>query len=169
MVCKQQRRRPACAFAQSDQHPCYLLNGKYHIYTCFKGNQTLYHVTVKAGSYSKATSVAKLRSTTYSSSIFRFIFESQRTFTRHRCARSPSNGLFTLGAKCNECKNAYHHCPCWGWNPGPLGQNQSLYQVTVKVGSYSEAVQVLINYSLPHSYSSEKNEKSVYAIKLCFI
>ena len=28
--CEQQSRRPACAFAQSDQHLCYLLIGKYH-------------------------------------------------------------------------------------------------------------------------------------------
>ena len=28
-VCEQQRCRPACAFAQSDQHLCFLLIGKY--------------------------------------------------------------------------------------------------------------------------------------------
>ena len=28
---EQQRRRPACASAQSDQHLCYSLFGKYHI------------------------------------------------------------------------------------------------------------------------------------------
>ena len=31
MVCKQQRRRPACASAQTDQHLCYSQFGKYHI------------------------------------------------------------------------------------------------------------------------------------------
>ena len=30
-VCEQQRRRPACASAQSDQRICYSLIGKYHI------------------------------------------------------------------------------------------------------------------------------------------
>ena len=32
-VCEQQRRRPACASAQTDQRLCYLLFGKYHILT----------------------------------------------------------------------------------------------------------------------------------------
>ena len=31
-VCEQHRRRPACASAQSDQHLCYLLCGKYDNY-----------------------------------------------------------------------------------------------------------------------------------------
>ena len=35
-VCKQQRCRPAYASAQSDQHLCYSLIGKYHIETCIK-------------------------------------------------------------------------------------------------------------------------------------
>ena len=30
-VCKQQRRRPACASVQTDQHLCYWLTGMYHI------------------------------------------------------------------------------------------------------------------------------------------
>ena len=30
-VCEQQRHRPACASAQSGQHLCYSLIGKYHI------------------------------------------------------------------------------------------------------------------------------------------
>ena len=30
-VCEQQRHRPACASAQSDQRLCYSLIGKYHI------------------------------------------------------------------------------------------------------------------------------------------
>ena len=30
-VCENHRRRPACASAQSDQHLCYSLLGKYHI------------------------------------------------------------------------------------------------------------------------------------------
>ena len=34
--CEQQRRKPACASAQSDQRLCYLLSGKYHIQTCYK-------------------------------------------------------------------------------------------------------------------------------------
>ena len=37
-VCKQQRGRPACAFAQSDQCLCFLLFEKYHIQTCKKRN-----------------------------------------------------------------------------------------------------------------------------------
>ena len=37
-VCEQQRRRPACASAQSDQHLCYSLCGKYHIWTCSRWN-----------------------------------------------------------------------------------------------------------------------------------
>ena len=35
-VWEQQRRIPACAFAQSDQQLCYSLIGKYHIFTCNK-------------------------------------------------------------------------------------------------------------------------------------
>ena len=34
VACKQQRRRPACAFVQSDQRLCYLLIGKYYINAC---------------------------------------------------------------------------------------------------------------------------------------
>ena len=34
----QQRHRPACASAQSDQHLCYSLIGKYHIQTCCERN-----------------------------------------------------------------------------------------------------------------------------------
>ena len=30
-VCEQQRRRPACASAQTDQRLCYSIFGKYHI------------------------------------------------------------------------------------------------------------------------------------------
>ena len=37
-VCKQQRLRPACASAQTDQHLCYLIFGKCHISTCYKPN-----------------------------------------------------------------------------------------------------------------------------------
>ena len=35
-VCEQQKGRPACAHAQSDQHLCYSLIGKYHILTYYK-------------------------------------------------------------------------------------------------------------------------------------
>ena len=35
-VCKQKRRRPACASAQSDQHLCYSLISKYHIQSCYQ-------------------------------------------------------------------------------------------------------------------------------------
>ena len=31
-VCQQQRRKPDCASTQSDQHLCYSLNGKYHLF-----------------------------------------------------------------------------------------------------------------------------------------
>ena len=34
--CEQQRRKPACAYVQSDQHHFYSLIGKYHIETCYK-------------------------------------------------------------------------------------------------------------------------------------
>ena len=37
-VCEQQRCRPACASAQSDQHLCYLCIGKYHILTSYEQN-----------------------------------------------------------------------------------------------------------------------------------
>ena len=37
-VCEQQKRRPACASAQSDQRLCYSLNGMYNISTCYKRN-----------------------------------------------------------------------------------------------------------------------------------
>ena len=36
--CNQQRRRPACASAQSDQHLYYLLIWKYDIQTCYERN-----------------------------------------------------------------------------------------------------------------------------------
>ena len=35
-VCEKHRCRPACASAQSDQHLCYSLIGKYNISTCIK-------------------------------------------------------------------------------------------------------------------------------------
>ena len=35
-VCKQQRPRPACTSAQSDQRLCFSLTGKYHIQACYK-------------------------------------------------------------------------------------------------------------------------------------
>ena len=38
VVCEQQRRRPACASAQSDQRLCFSRFGKYHIQTCYKPN-----------------------------------------------------------------------------------------------------------------------------------
>ena len=34
--CEQHRRRPACAFAQSDQRLCYSRFRKYHIWDCYK-------------------------------------------------------------------------------------------------------------------------------------
>ena len=37
-VCEQQRRRPACASAQSDQCLCYSLFEKYHVKACYKRN-----------------------------------------------------------------------------------------------------------------------------------
>ena len=37
-VGEQQRRKPACASAQSDQRICYSLNGKYDIWTCYERN-----------------------------------------------------------------------------------------------------------------------------------
>ena len=42
-VCKQQRRRPACASPQSDQHLCYWLNLKYHIKT-FKSEISIFNL-----------------------------------------------------------------------------------------------------------------------------
>ena len=36
--CEQQRHRPACASAQSDQRLCFSLFGKYHFQTCHKRN-----------------------------------------------------------------------------------------------------------------------------------
>ena len=38
VVCEQQRRRPACAYAQSDRRLCYSLIGKCHILTCYQRN-----------------------------------------------------------------------------------------------------------------------------------
>ena len=35
-VCEQQRRRPDCASAQSDQRLCCWLIGKYHLKNCYK-------------------------------------------------------------------------------------------------------------------------------------
>ena len=40
--------------------------------------------------------------------------------------------------------------PWLGIEQGRLGRIQTLYHVTLKAGSYSKAVQVLINYALPH-------------------
>ena len=37
-VYEQQRRRPACSSAQTDQRLCYWLFGKYHVLTCYKQN-----------------------------------------------------------------------------------------------------------------------------------
>ena len=69
---------------------------------------TLYHVAIKAGLYRKAVQVYHIPiTTTYSSSTFRFIRESQ--FEQQLNTRPPSlvdhqahqMGLFTLGARCN--------------------------------------------------------------------
>ena len=40
-VCEQQRRRPVCASAQSDQRLCYSLIGNGHIQTCYKQISTI--------------------------------------------------------------------------------------------------------------------------------
>ena len=40
-VCEQQRRKSACTSAQSDQHFCNSLIGKYQIKTCYKRNFTI--------------------------------------------------------------------------------------------------------------------------------
>ena len=45
-VCEQQRRRPACASAQSDQCLCCLVRGKYHIKTYSKRNFTILAISV---------------------------------------------------------------------------------------------------------------------------
>ena len=37
-VCEQQKRRPACASAQSDQRLCYSRFGKNHILACYRRN-----------------------------------------------------------------------------------------------------------------------------------
>ena len=37
-ICKQQRRRPAFATGQTDQHLCFLLIGRNHLSTCYKRN-----------------------------------------------------------------------------------------------------------------------------------
>ena len=37
-ICEQQRRRPACAFAQTDQRLCFSLFGEYDINTCYQEN-----------------------------------------------------------------------------------------------------------------------------------
>ena len=41
VVCEQHRRRPACAFAQSDQLLCDSLFEKYHMLTCYRRNFNL--------------------------------------------------------------------------------------------------------------------------------
>ena len=38
--CQYQMHRPACASAQSDQHLCYSLIGKYYLKTCYRRNFT---------------------------------------------------------------------------------------------------------------------------------
>ena len=40
VVCEKQRRRPACATAQSDQHLCYLLSGGHNSQACSMRNST---------------------------------------------------------------------------------------------------------------------------------
>ena len=99
------------------------------------------------------TSVDKPHSTTYSSSIFRFVLESQRTFNldtdmlrAHQMGYLPWPQMWHIVTG----ENAYHLCPGWESNPGRPVWNQTLYHVTVKAGSYSKAVQLLIYYSLLH-------------------
>ena len=36
--CEQQRRRPACASAQSGQRLCFSFSGKFYDYTCYREN-----------------------------------------------------------------------------------------------------------------------------------
>ena len=71
-----------------------------------------------------STNIHIPNTTTYFPSIFRFVLESQfelpRTYTRHGCAPRPSDGLFTLGAKCNRSKNANHLLPRLRIEPATL-------------------------------------------------
>ena len=87
-----------------------------------------YRFAIKAGLYRKA--VQNLcyipNTTTHFPSIFRFDpeshFELPRTYKRHGCAPSPSDGLFTLGARYNRWKNSKHS----GFFPGP--QNVYIFE-----------------------------------------
>ena len=50
VACEQQRRRSACAFAQSDQRLCYSLSGKNRSQTCSNQNfNGIVSVTEQAG------------------------------------------------------------------------------------------------------------------------
>ena len=91
-------------------------------------NSTLYRVAIKAGLYRKAVKVCYIHNTTtYSPSIFRFVPESQfelpRTYIRHGCASSPSDWLFTLGARWKKMLITF--CPSWGSNPRPSAQKSN--------------------------------------------
>ena len=107
-----------------------------------------YHVAIKAGLHHKAVQVCLITPniTTYPPSIFRFVPESQfelrRTYTRHGCAPSPSDGLFTLGAKCDRCKNANHLLPRLRIEPVTLRPKVQHYRGAIKAGLYRKAVQV---------------------------
>ena len=59
VVCEQQRGRPACAYAQSDERLCFSLIGKYHILTCYKLNSNFLVSLCSSGDWLASCFVAK--------------------------------------------------------------------------------------------------------------
>ena len=88
-------------------------------------NQPLYHITIKAGLYSKAIP------TRYSPSIFRSVLESQSEFQRPYI---PDMNVFFLSHRMGHLRwapnvtgeNTNHLCPVWGSNLGRWVRNQTL-------------------------------------------
>ena len=110
-------------------------------------NQTLYHMAINAGLYSKAVQALIYLALLHIHSPFldsssNLSLSFNNLYIRHRCALSPSDGLFALRAKCSRWENAKYLCRCWGSNPGRLVQNQILYHIAIKAGLLCKAVQV---------------------------
>ena len=107
--------------------------------------QTLYHVAVKTGVYSKAVEVYFIPSpVTFSPTKLNFVPKvlghRESFLMRLRELLLGSCGLFTLGSIVVERK--YYTFPSWESNPGRWIYRQTLYHVAVNASFFHKAVEV---------------------------
>ena len=98
------------------------------------------------------TSVDKLHPTTYSSSILRFVPKFQRTFILDTDVIRAHQMGYLRWAPNVTGEKPLNTLAQLGIKPRLPGRNQTPHHVTVKAGSYRNAVQVLINYVLPQKH-----------------